>query len=127
MDVTNVEPKFIVSLLEEVERLESELTKGIGDMEMIKHHKERIDEERATIVRRLAIDAGGWSQLHADQQKHLLDRLMAIRDELLARKGVGQARPLSYIPESEDEPKHLILWLTIFGFIFAATLLSLIR
>jgi hypothetical protein len=127
IDVTNAEPKFIVSLFEEVESLEAELTRGTNDMEMARHHKERIDEARAALMRGLVFDTVSWSQLSAGQQKHLLDRLTVVRDELLAKKHVGQATQSSYPLESEDSPKHLILWVTIFGFIFVATLLSLIR
>jgi hypothetical protein len=125
--VTNAEAKTVVRLLEEVERLQSELTRGTRDMETARPYEERIDEARAVMMRKLILEAGRWSQLSTDQQRDLLVRLKVIRDELLTKKNIAPAKQSSYRLECEDEPKHLMLWLTLCGFVFAATLLSLIR
>jgi hypothetical protein len=96
-------------------------------METAKINEERINQIRAAIMVGPVFDPSHWSQLSVDQQRDLLDRLTTIRDGLVAKDGVAHAKHSNYLSQREGESKQSIIWLAIFGFIFAATLLSLIR
>jgi hypothetical protein len=117
---------IIQRLLDEIERLESEL-KGTTDMETAKINEKRINEIRAAIMGGPVFDPSHLSQLSEDKQRDLLDRLTAARDGLLAKNGVEDAKHSNYLLQREGESKQSVIWLAIFGFIFAATLLSLIH
>lgn len=71
-------------------------------------------------------DANRWTQLSAIRQRDLLRRLEAIRDELLAASVMDSADTDGYRGRQSGSRQSMI-WLTVFGFIFAATLLTLIR
>lgn len=116
----------IQRLLDEVERLECEL-RGSGNMETVKINENSIHEARSAIIGGPVFDPGRWSQLSADKQKALLDRLTMVRDGLLAKNSVEDAKHSNYLLQREGESKQSVIWLAIFGFIFAATLLSLIH
>jgi hypothetical protein len=96
-------------------------------METAKINEERINEIRTAIMAGPIFNPSHGSQLSVDQQKDLLDRLTTIRDGLLAKDGVAHAKHSNYLWQREGESKQSIIWLAIFGFIFAATLLSIIR
>jgi hypothetical protein len=114
-------------LLDEVENLERKI-KGMVNMGNGKLRTSKIREVRAAVVgEAVDFDASQWSKLSADKQKKLLKRLTALRNELLDISGAEDWRQPSYLPPGEDGSKQSIIWLAIFGFIFAATLLSLIR
>jgi len=126
INLSSVEPIVIQRLLDEVERLERELRQS-GDMKTLKINEKGIHEARAAIVDGNAFDPVRWSQLSVDKQKVLLDRLMRVRDGLLAKNSAEDAKHLNYLLQGEGGLKQPLIWLAIFGFIFAATLLSLIR
>jgi len=96
-------------------------------METVKINEKRIHEARSAIMGGPVFDPVRWSQLSADKQKDLLDRLTMVRDGLLVKNSVEDAKHSNYLLHREGESKQSIIWLAIFGFIFAATLLSLIR
>jgi hypothetical protein len=116
----------IQRLLDDIKRLECK-SEGIADMETAKFNEERLNEIRAAIMLGPVFDPSHWSQLSVDQQRDILDRLTTIRDGLLAKNGVAHAKHSNCLLQREGESKQSIIWLAIFGFIFAATLLSLIR
>lgn len=124
--MSSVEPMIIQSLLEEIERLETEL-KGTAHMESARINQNRIAEVRTAIVSGSDFDPNRWSELSADKQRHLLDRITMIRDGLLAKNGVEDAKHSNYLLQRDGESKQSFIWLAILGFVFAATLLSLIR
>jgi hypothetical protein len=121
--VSSVEPIVIQRLLDDIERLKSEGTA----METAKINEERINEIRAAIMVGPIFNPSHGSQLSVDQPRDLLDRLTTIRDGLLAKDGVAHAKHSNYLLQRQGQSKQSIIWLAIFGFIFAATLLSLIR
>ena len=125
--MTNVEPRVMQELLDEVEKLERE-TKGVVNMANGELNISRIREIRAAAVgEAVDFDVSRWSELSAGTQKELLKRLTAVRNELLDMSGTHDGIRPGYLPRGEGGSKQSIIWLTIFGFIFAATLLSLIR
>ena len=124
--MANVEPIVIQQLLAEVESLERAL-KGVGEMKTNKLKRSKISEVRSAVIGGTAFDANRWSELGADKQSQLLKRLTLIRDELLHVNGTDAARPSDYFVQEDGVSKRAIIWLAVFGSIFAATLLSLIR
>ena len=123
--MSSAEPILIQRLLDEVESLEAEL-KGSVSMEAAKVHEKRIREIRTAVMDGSVFDPGNLSNLSVDKQKELLDRLTRLHNERFAQKSVRNEF-LNYSLEGDGESKQSIIWLAIFGFIFAATLLSLIR
>ena len=124
--MTSIEPRVIEQLLAEVEDLERGM-KGGGEMESNRLNRSKIKEIRSAVIGGTAFDANRWSELGADKQSQLLKHLTLIRDELLDVSGTDNGRPSNYFAQDDAVSKRAIIWLSIFGFIFAATLLSLIR
>ena len=116
---------IILSLLEEIERLESELTKGIETMES--GNQKRIDSARAAVMMGPVFDERRWCQRSVQEQKDIIERLAVVRDGLLAQQGIEHARRSSDKLDGERISQYLIIWLAVCGFVFAATLLSLVR
>ena len=97
-------------------------------MEAAKIHEKRIREIQTAVMDGSVFDPSILSNLSVDKQKELLDRLTRLHNERFAQNSVGDEKFLNYSLEGGGgESKQSIIWLAIFGFIFAATLLSLIR
>ncbi len=90
-------------------------------------NEKRINEIRAAIMGGPIFDASRWSQLTDEKQKDLLDRLTMIRDAQITKNNAEIVRQSNYLLQGESKTKQSIIWLAIFGSIFAATLFSLIR
>ena len=95
-------------------------------METAKINKKRVSEVRVAIMGD-PVDVSRGSQLSVDKQEDLLDRLTMIRAGLFDKNSAKDARHSNYLLQGEGGSKQSIIWLTIFGSIFVATLLSLIR
>lgn len=122
--MARIKPDVIQRLLVEVEKLETTCTLSARD----RHRRAKIDETRASVVNEAAqFDTARWSQLSEQKQQELQEELMTIRDTLMevSRNGNDKTPPRFSAGDSAS-PKSII-WLAIFGLIFAATLLSLIR
>lgn len=122
--MANVEPRVIQQLLAQVEDLEK-ATKGVGPVEN-KSRQSKVDEIRSAVIGGATFNPSRWSELSADKQSELSKQLTLIRDQLLDVSGRDDAR-LPTLEQNDGVPKQSIIWLAIFGFIFAATLLSLVR
>lgn len=90
-------------------------------------NEKAINEIRAAIMGGPIFDASRWSQLTEDKQKDLLDRLTMIRDAYVAKNNVEIVRQSNYLLQGEGRTTQSIIWVAVFGSIFAATLFSLIR
>ena len=102
-NVANVDPSVIQTLLDDIERLRKTIIGFTGS------RSSRLEDSRLDKVR-------------ADLQ----EQLIMVRDTLLdVARREGRDEP-SGIPDGSASTKSII-WLAIFGFVFAATLLSLIR
>jgi len=124
--VVNFEPGAFLQLLDEVETLEKRI--GAGDMTKKQLLRVRIDEARAAVGSGTAqFDEARWSSLDADRLNELFTRLIELRDEL--NNGRNTRTTLSHRDSTLGEAisRKSIVWLAIFVFIFAATLLSLLR
>jgi hypothetical protein len=125
--VAHIEPAVIQGLLAEVEKLENTMTTGlppVGD----EFRRAKIDEARTAIINGAAhFDAARWSQLSKQKQQELQEELMTMRDMLMdMTRNVDDKNRRSF-SEGDTASSKTILWLAIFGLIFVATLLSLIR
>jgi hypothetical protein len=96
-------------------------------METAKINKKRVSEVRVAIMGDPVIDVSRRPQLSVDKQEDLLDRLTMVRAGLFDKNSAKDARHWNYLLQGEGGSKQSIIWLTIFGSIFVATLLSLIR
>jgi hypothetical protein len=120
--VASVEPRAIQQFLAQVEDLEREI-KGVGPMEN-KPEQSKVDETRSAVIAGATCDPSRWSELSADKQSELT----LMRDELLDVSRRNNAGRPTYFEQNDDGvSKQSIIWLAIFGFIFVATLLSLVR
>jgi len=72
-------------------------------------------------------DAARWARLNEQKQCELKEQLTMVRNNLLDIARPEGQRELSDLTNGEPASTAAIIWLAIFGFIFAATLLSLIR
>lgn len=123
--MANIEPHVIRQLLLAVEKLEREL-KGVNRMKRDKSDRRAIKEIGSELDGAAALDEFRWRQLDAEKQKRLLRQLTVIHRDLLEVRG-ARAGQSSYLMHDNGVSRASIIWLTVFGFIFAATLLSLIR
>jgi hypothetical protein len=124
--VANIEPKVILQLLDEVETFMR--INGVQDMTKRKLLELRINGLSAAVSGETAeFDATRWSRLSGGRQNEILTRLTAVRDELINSKNVQSSRPDNDATFSDGVSNKSVIWLAIFGVIFAATLLSLIR
>lgn len=124
--MANVEPKVILQSLGKVDN--SENIDGISDMTKGKWLELRINPMRVAVKSRTAgFDAGRHSRLSAGRQKEKFSRLTAVRDELIYGVPLQTPRPVADTEPGDSVSNKSIIWLTVFGFIFAAILLALIR
>lgn len=124
--MANIEPHVIRQLLLAVEKLEREL-KGVNRMKRDKSDRRAIKEIGSELDGAAALDEFRWRQLDAEKQKRLLRQLTVIHRDLLEVRGARAGQQSSYLMHDNGVSRASIIWLTVFGFIFAATLLSLIR
>ena len=125
-NVANVDPSVIRTLLDDIERLRKTIIGFTGSRSSRLEHS-KLDKVRAAVLGDAAqFDSVQWCLLSEQRQKDLQEQLIMVRDTLLdmARRE-GRDEP-SGIPDGSASTKSII-WLAIFGFVFAATLLSLIR
>jgi hypothetical protein len=129
-DATNVEnigTAVIQQLLDEINELERNLGKN-ADMPTDKWNKTRIETIRTTLIRDAGkVEANRWLQLRHEKQQEYIDSLEAIRIKLLDASRTSNARQSKDLLEDAGEFNQSMIWLVIFGVIFVATLLSLIR
>ena len=124
--MANVEPKVILQLLGEVDN--SENIDGVSDMTKGKLVELRINAIRVAMKSRTArFDAARHSRLSAGRQKEIFSRLTAVGDELIDGVSLRTPRPVADTEPGDSVSNKSIIWLTVFGFIFAAILLALIR
>jgi hypothetical protein len=121
--VADVDPRVMQELLEQVKKLERRL-EGSGKMTKAKLNG-IVDVRTAVGGRAVDFDASRWKQLSAATQKDLVKRLKSIRDELLEASVIHRRESNDFMYESGS--RELVIWLIVFGVIFAATLLSLVR
>jgi hypothetical protein len=125
--VTHIEPNVIQGLLDEVEKLENSIT-ACTPLARDKFQHVRINEVRAAIVNGTAqFDAAQWSQLSEQKQQELQEELITMRGMLLEITRNGDDKNQPSLRAADSASSKPIIWLAIFGLIFAATLLSLIR
>lgn len=125
-NVANVDPSVIQTLLDDIERLRKTIIDFMGSRSS-RLEDSKLDKVRAAVLGGAAqFDSVQWCRLSEQRQKDLQEQLIMVRDTLLdmARRE-GRDEP-SGIPDGLASTKSII-WLAIFGFVFAATLLSLIR
>jgi hypothetical protein len=122
--VARIEPDVLQKLLVEVEKLETTCALSARD----RLQRAKIDEAKASVINGAArFDGARWAQLGEQEQQELQEKLMTMRDTLMEVSRNGNDKiPPSFSAGDSASPKSII-WLTIFGLIFAATLLSLIR
>jgi len=125
-NVANVDPRVIQTLLDDIERLRKTIIDFMGSRSS-RLEDSKLDKVRAAVLGGAAqFDSVQWCQLSEQRQKDLQEQLIMVRDTLLdVARREGRDEP-SGIPDGLASTKSII-WLAIFGFVFAATLLSLIR
>ena len=125
-NVANVDPSVIRTLLDDIERLRKTIV-GFTGSRSSRLEDSKLDKVRAAVLGGAAqFDSVQWCRLSEQRQKDLQEQLIMVRDTLLdVARREGRDEP-SGIPDGLASTKSII-WLAIFGFVFAATLLSLIR
>jgi hypothetical protein len=125
-NVANVDPRVIQTLLDDIERLRKTIIDFMGSRSS-RLEDSKLDKVRAAVLGGAAqFDSVQWCRLSEQRQKELQEQLIMVRDTLLdVARRKGRDEP-SGIPDGLASTKSII-WLAIFGFVFAATLLSLIR
>jgi len=130
-NVANVDPRVIQTLLDDIERLRKTIIDFMGSRSS-RLEDSKLDKVRAAVLGGAAqFDSVQWRRLSEQRRKELQEQLIMVRDTLLRDTLLDVARregrdELSGIPDGLASTKSII-WLAIFGFVFAATLLSLIR
>ena len=125
-NVANVDPSVIRTLLDDIERLRKTIIDFMGSRSS-RLEDSKLDKVRAAVLGGAAqFDSVQWCRLSEQRQKDLQEQLIMVRDTLLdVARREGRDEP-SGISDGSASTKSII-WLAIFGFVFAATLLSLIR
>jgi hypothetical protein len=125
--VANIKPSVMQNLLDEVEKLEK-MTSVITQPRRDQLPNTKINEVRAAVFGGTAkVDPARWLQLNEQKQHELKEQLTMMRDTLLTVARQDEQKTPGYFTDNETASTSAIIWLAIFGFIFAATLLSLIR
>jgi hypothetical protein len=124
-NMANVDPSVIRTLLDDIERLRKTII-GFTGSRSSRLEDSKLDKVRAAVLGGAAqFDSVQWCRLSEQRQKDLQEQLIMVRDRLDVARREGRDEP-SGIPDGSASTKSII-WLAIFGFVFAATLLSLIR
>jgi hypothetical protein len=125
-NVANVDPSVIQTLLDDIERLRKTIIDFMGSRSS-RLEDSKLDKVRAAVLGGAAqFDSVQWCRLSEQRQKELQEQLIMVRDTLLDVARRERRDEPSGIPDGLASTKSII-WLAIFGFVFAATLLSLIR
>jgi hypothetical protein len=125
-NVANVDPSVIQTLLDDIERLRETII-GFTGSRSSRLEDSKLDKVRAAVLGGAAqFDSVQWCRLSEHRQKDLQEQLIMVRDTLLDVARREDRDEPSGIPDGSASTKSII-WLAIFGFVFAATLLSLIR
>ena len=124
--VENVDPGAIQTLLEDVERLKTMITAFTGSRPS-ELADGQFDQARAAVLAGSEkFDSERWSRLSGQRQRELQEQLLQAREVLLDLAHRARSDGTSGVVETTLSARSVI-WLAICGFIFAATLLSLIR
>jgi len=122
--VDNVDPSAIQILLDDVERLKAMIT-AINGANALEGNE--LDPVRAAgLAGGEKLDSAEWSRLSVQRQHELQEQLILTREALLTMARRASRDSAAEAMEGAVSGRSVI-WLAIFGFIFAATLLSLIR
>ena len=125
--MTNIEPRAIQNLLDKLDGLEK-TTNALTRTQASTVANAKIDAVRTVVSGgATAFDAARWARLNEQKQCELKEQLTMVRNNLLDIARPEGQRELSDLTNGEPASTAAIIWLAIFGFIFAATLLSLIR
>ena len=125
--MAHIEPNVIQGLLDGVDKLERMIT-TCGPSASGKFQRTKIDEVRAAVIGGASrFDASRRSQLSEQKQNALQEELVTVRNTLMEITQNVDHKHRRNPLESESASTKSIIWLAIFGFIFAAILLSLIR
>lgn len=125
--VANINPNIIQSLLDEVDKLETRIN-AFTESRRSELRQTRINEVRAAITGGATkVDTTRWSQLSEQKQNELQEELVMVQDALLKVAQTESRKEPSALLDNESASIKSIIWLAIFGFIVAATLLSLVR
>ena len=125
-NVANVDPSVIRTLLDDIERLRKTIIDFTGSRSS-RLEDSKLDKVRAAVLGGAAqFDSVQWCRLSEQRQKDLQEQLIMVRDTLLDTvRREGRDEPIGILDGSASSKS--IIWLAIFGLVFAATLLSLIR
>lgn len=125
--MANINPNIIQSLLDEVDKLETRIN-AFTESRRSELRQTRINEVRAAITGGATkVDTTRWSQLSEQKQNELQEELVMVQDALLKVAQTESRKEPSALLDNESASIKSIIWLAIFGFIVAATLLSLVR
>jgi len=124
--VQNIDPGSIQTLLDDLERLKAMTGAFTGDRSSGLDGGE-FDQARAAVLAESEnFDSERWSRLSGRRQRELQQQLIMARGALLDLAHRARFDGTTGVTETTPSARSVI-WLAIFGFIFAATLLSLIR
>ncbi len=121
----NVDPGAIQTLLDDIERLRAMIT-------LTGSRPHRLDGGQFDLARAAVLagsekfDSERWSRLSGQRQRELQEQLITTREALLDLARRARSDGAAGVAETTLSARSMI-WLAICGFIFAATLLSLIR
>ena len=120
--VENVDPSAIQTLLDDIERLKAMIGAFTGAKP-----SGPFDQARAAVLAcSEKFDNEHWSRLSGQHQRELQEQLIMAREALLDLARRAASDKTGGVAETTLSARSVI-WLAICGFIFAATLLSLIR
>jgi hypothetical protein len=127
-DVANIEPRVVQRLFDDMDKLVRKLEEN-RDMSIDKTNQAKVRNIRSTVTDNAGnFDANRWLQLNVETQREYLESIESIRSSLRdVDQPDNRRRPFNDTAKGDDGSKQSMIWLVIFGFIFIATLLSLIR
>jgi len=125
--VDTVDPGAIQILLEDIERLKAMITAFTG-VKPSGLESDEFDRARAAVLDGSErFDSTQWSRLSVQRQRELQEQLVLAREALLDLALRAGSDGMTAIAAESPVSARSVIWLAIFGFIFAATLLSLVR
>lgn len=124
--VENIDPGSIQTLLDDIDRLKAMITAFTGSGPSGLDDGQFDQARTAVLAGSEKFDSDRWSRLSGLRQRELQEQLILAREALLDLARRARSDGTSGVAETTLSARSVI-WLAIFGFIFAATLLSLIR
>ncbi|HEU4771153.1 MAG TPA: hypothetical protein VFS68_03255 [Candidatus Udaeobacter sp.] len=122
----NIDPDAIQTLLDDIERLKA-MTTAFAGSRTSSLEDGQFDQARAAVLAGSEkFDNERWSRLSGQRQRELQEQLILAREALLDLARRAGSHSTGGAAETTLSARSVI-WLAICGFIFAATLLSLIR